>query len=315
MPGSVLVTGASGYLGRLVAAELAGRVERLVLADVRAGPVGLPGTTIHEVLDVRSPRLAEVLRTNRVETVVHLASIVTPGPGMDREFARSVDVDGTRNVLEACLASGVRKLVVTSSGAAYGYHADNPAPLEEDHALRGNEAFAYAHHKRLVEEMLARWREVRPELLQLVFRPGTILGRSTRNQITALFERRVIVGVLGASSPFVFVWDEDAARCIARGALDDEATGVYTLAADGTMTLREIARALKKPYLPLPAFVLAGAIRALRAIGATRHEPAQVDFLRYRPVLSNDRLKRRFGYVPSRTTREAFDVYLEGRDA
>ncbi len=315
MPGSVLVTGASGYLGRLVAAELAGRVERLVLADVRAGPVGLPGTTIHEVLDVRSPRLAEVLRTNRVETVVHLASIVTPGPGMDREFARSVDVDGTRNVLEACLASGVRKLVVTSSGAAYGYHADNPAPLEEDHALRGNEAFAYAHHKRLVEEMLARWREVRPELLQLVFRPGTILGRSTRNQITALFERRVIVGVLGASSPFVFVWDEDAARCIARGALDDEAIGVYTLAADGTMTLREIARALKKPYLPLPAFVLAGAIRALRAIGATRHEPAQVDFLRYRPVLSNDRLKRRFGYVPSRTTREAFDVYLEGRDA
>ena len=315
MPGSVLVTGASGYLGRLVAAELAGRVERLVLADVRAGPVGLPGTTIHEVLDVRSPRLAEVLRTNRVETVVHLASIVTPGPGMDREFARSVDVDGTRNVLEACLASGVRKLVVTSSGAAYGYHADNPAPLEEDHALRGNEAFAYAHHKRLVEEMLARWREVRPELLQLVFRPGTILGRSTRNQITALFERRVIVGVLGASSPFVFVWDEDAARCIARGALDDEATGVYNLAADGTMTLREIARALKKPYLPLPAFVLAGAIRALRAIGATRHEPAQVDFLRYRPVLSNDRLKRRFGYVPSRTTREAFDVYLEGRDA
>ena len=238
-----------------------------------------------------------------------------PGPGMDREFARSVDVDGTRNVLEACLASGVRKLVVTSSGAAYGYHADNPAPLEEDHALRGNEAFAYAHHKRLVEEMLARWREVRPELLQLVFRPGTILGRSTRNQITALFERRVIVGVLGASSPFVFVWDEDAARCIARGALDDEATGVYNLAADGTMTLREIARALKKPYLPLPAFVLAGAIRALRAIGATRHEPAQVDFLRYRPVLSNDRLKRRFGYVPSRTTREAFDVYLEGRDA
>ncbi len=38
-------------------------------------------------------------------------------------------------MLQACVANGVRRIVVSSSGAAYGYHADNPAWLTEDGAL------------------------------------------------------------------------------------------------------------------------------------------------------------------------------------
>ena len=55
--------------------------------------------------------------------------------------------------------------------------------------MRGNEAFAYAYHKRLVEEMLARWRTEHPELKQVVLRIGTILGETVHNQITDLFEK------------------------------------------------------------------------------------------------------------------------------
>ncbi len=42
--------------------------------------------------------------------------------------------------------------------------------------MRGNDEFEYSKHKRIVEGMLARWREERPELRQIVFRPGTIVG-------------------------------------------------------------------------------------------------------------------------------------------
>ena len=62
----------------------------------------------------------------------------------NREFEYSVDVLGTKNVLEACVATGVGRIVVTSSGAAYGYYADNPPAIAEDWPLRGNPAFAYA---------------------------------------------------------------------------------------------------------------------------------------------------------------------------
>ena len=135
------------------------------------------------------------------EVVVHLASIVTPGKDSSREKEYAVDVDGSRHVFDACLAHGVRRVVVSSSGAAYGYHADNPVPLTEDDPVRGNEEFAYSHHKRLVEEQLAALRTEHPELEQVVLRIGTILGRHVDNQITALFERPRLLQIRGADSP------------------------------------------------------------------------------------------------------------------
>ena len=86
-------------------------------------------------LDVREYD-ALVQAVEGCDAMVHLAAIVTPGRGSNRQLEWEVDVGGTRNVLEACLDAGVRKLVYTSSGAAYGYHADNPAWIAEDQPLR-----------------------------------------------------------------------------------------------------------------------------------------------------------------------------------
>jgi UDP-glucose 4-epimerase len=150
--------------------------------------------------------------------VVHLASIVTPGKNSNRAFEYDVDVNGTRNLLQACVAHGVRRLIVSSSGAAYGYHADNPEWLTESDPVRGNDEFAYSCHKRLVEEMLAEYRaKAIPDLEQLIFRIGTILGPMVRNQITDLFEKPKILAIAGSDSPFVFIHDQDVVGAIQHG--------------------------------------------------------------------------------------------------
>ena len=51
----------------------------------------------------------------------------------------------------------------------------------------------------------------------------------------------------------------------------------------------------------------------LKQLGLTQYGPEQLNFLRYRPVLSNERLKNEFGYTPQKTTREVFDLYLQSR--
>ena len=145
--------------------------------------------------------------------------------------------------------------MVSSSGAAYGYHADNPVPLTEDDPVRGNEEFAYSHHKRLVEEQLAVLREEHPELEQVVLRIGTILGERVDNQITALFERPRLLRIRGADSPFVFIWDTDVVAIVLR-AVTGPVTGIFNVAGDGTMTVREIAEALGKRTLAVPEPVL-----------------------------------------------------------
>jgi UDP-glucose 4-epimerase len=298
----ILITGASGYVGALLGARLAKSYYVL-------GTDLLPRTDLgFEVMpfDVRDATLHRFLRERRITHVVHLASVLEGSGDRAREY--DIDVNGTRNVVEACLAANVRHLTVSSSGAAYGYRADNPAWLTEDHPLRADEAFAYAHHKRLVEEMLATYRVTHPALGQLVLRIGTVIGPTTRNQITALFQKRRILAIRGSDSPFVFIWDEDVAGAMEHG-IEGDRTGIYNVAGDGALTIHEIAARLGKSTLVLPPQALSLALRVGRRLGVSRYGPEQLNFLRWRPVLDNQRLKAEFGYVPAKSSAQAFDLF------
>jgi UDP-glucose 4-epimerase len=184
--------------------------------------------------------------------------------------------------------------------------------LREDDALRGNEQFAYSDHKRQVEEMLASYRTEHPELKQLIFRPGTILGEHVSNQITAIFERKVVLGVRDADTPFVFIWDRDVVACLVKG-IREGRSGIYNLAGDGAVKLAEIAGIIGKRYVALPAWLIVGVLGVLKPLGLSRYGPEQVDFLRYRPVLSNQALKAEFGYTPRLSSREVFDLFWRSR--
>lgn len=344
-----MITGAGGYIGSLLLGKLAeggtagndgrlladaepaiGSVSELagddgsgtgdpgtgmtvVAVDVREIPLErrVPGV-IYEQEDVRSENLSNLMQQYQVDTVVHLASIVTPGKKSNREFEYSVDVLGTKNVLQGCIANKVQHIVLTSSGAAYGYHVDNPEWITEEHSIRGNTEFAYSYHKRLVEEMLAEYRSRHPELKQTIFRIGTILGSTVNNQITQLFEKKRLIGVRGSKSPFVFIWDDDVVSCI-REAIIQEREGIYNLAGDGALSVDEIAALLGKKVRYWPASVLVVALFVLKKLRLTQYGPEQVNFIRYRPVLSNSKLKSVFGYTPQLTTKEVFEKYIVPR--
>jgi len=305
---TVLITGAAGFIGRALTTALKS-AHYVVALDLREVPDAqrLPGVT-YATADIGDPKLGEIFRTYQPQTVVHLASVVAAGGDPARDFA--IDVLGTKNVLEASLAAGAKHIVVTSSGAAYGYHADNPVPLRESDPLRGNDDFPYSKHKRLVEEMLAEWRGKYPQLKQTVFRPCTVLGPGTNNQITAIFRRPVVVGLSGTTTPFSLVSELDVVEALAK-AVHESRDGVFNLAGEGTLSLREIANLLGKKFLPLPPAVLKTALWILNTLRITKLEPAHVKFIQYRPVLANEKLKSEFGFSPQLDARAVFDRYLE----
>ena len=308
----VLVTGAAGFIGSALLQVLADDGhDRITALDLReVPPVKQRAGIDYEHGDIRDPALSDIIARVRPRTVVHLASVVAVGGDERRDY--EIDVLGTRNVLEACLAAGVQHLIVTSSGAAYGYHADNPVPLREVDPLRGNEDFPYARNKREVEEMLERWRSEHPHLQQTVFRPCTVLGPTTNNQITALFERPIVTGLSGTATPFSLIADRDVVAALAQAVRTGKA-GVYNLAGDGTLSLREIAQLNGKPFVPIPPAVMRGALRLLNRLGLTKLTAENVKFIQYRPVLDNTRLKTEFGYTPELDARAVFERYRDQR--
>jgi nucleoside-diphosphate-sugar epimerase len=96
---SVLVTGAGGYIGRQLIEALARdrrELKTVVAADVRETPPDERLTGIDYVTaDIRSSEVIDIFRRFSIDTVVHLATIVTPGRKSNREFEYSVDVLGT----------------------------------------------------------------------------------------------------------------------------------------------------------------------------------------------------------------------------
>jgi len=312
----VLITGAAGFLGQSLLNELA--VQHLdwtlIAGDVRRiNTQGLRPNIEPVPLDLGvAAQVNACVEQWRPDAIVHLAAVVNPPREMSAEKRHAIEVGGTRTLIEAARNNDVQQLVVTSSSVAYGFHRDNAEWIDESHPLRGHANLPYACHKQEIERLLADTRKRSPQLKQLILRPGTILGRRVHNPLAELFARPTLVGVLGHRSRFVFIWDQDVVNVIRQG-LERGSEGIYNLAGDGALSLREIAGLLNKPYRPMPASLMRVGLGLLKPLGLSRFGPEQVDYLRYRPVLDNRRLKEEFGYQPRYSSREAFLAYLAAR--
>lgn len=304
----VLVTGAAGDIGSRLSKALSVR-DDIELYTTALEP--LDGVnSFHQVFDVRDESFLSWVKQIKPDVVVHLASIIKLPASMTIEDAHDIDVKATDKLLQACLSVDVKKFIVTSSGAAYGYWKDNPEWLTEDMPVRGNKDYFYSDHKRQVEELLAGYRETHPQLQQVVLRPGTVLGPNFENPITNMFEKKVISGIKNCDSPFVIIWVDDLVQYLIESCVSD-VQGVFNVAGDGVLSLQDIAKRLNKPFIAVPAFLIKAVLGCLKPLGLSQYGPEQVKFVQYRPVLSNQKIKQKFSHQPEKTTAQAFEVFLE----
>ncbi|MFH1539482.1 MAG: NAD-dependent epimerase/dehydratase family protein [bacterium] len=297
----VLITGVSGYAGAVLLPLLLrdGEIESVVGLDVRSPEVS-DGKFIFVEADVRDPEIAEYFRG--VDVVVHLAFIVSEIK--DKKKIYDINVNGTKNVLEASAASGVKKLVVASSLSAYGSHPDMPEVVTEDTPLRGNRKSYYSHSKLLVERMLDEFERENEEIIVTRLRPSIFCGANANNFFRDVAKYRLLIFPKGNMDGLPVVHEDDVAEAFYL-AIKKDAPGAFNIAA-GDLKIKDMCDVLKIPAVGIPVSILKPAADILFSIGVFPFSSHWVELGRYPFRVSTEKAERELGWRATKTPMEAF---------
>lgn len=305
----VVVTGAAGGVGQRVLRLLADdpSVAEVVALDIVAWRCDLPKVTYHRA-SVATADLVPLV--TGAGTVVHLAFAVDTE--WRRRHTEATNVDGTRRLLAAMDAAGVRHMVAMSSALVYGAWPNNPVPITEDAPVRPNPGFAYAVQQAQREQLVAEWVVAGPDRLAAVLRPCLGLGPDRSPWLAASLAAAAGMRLDEEDPPVQFVALDDLAAAIdvtRRRRLD----GVFNVAPDGWMS-GETARALAvaRPRLRLPGPVATQLARLRWRFQRGPIPPGMLPFTQHPWVVASDRLRAE-GWRPRCTSEQAYVLGTEAK--
>lgn len=305
----VVVTGAAGGVGQRVLRLLADDpgVDEVVALDIVAWRGSIPKVTYHRA-SVATADLVPLVAG--ATTVVHLAFAVDTE--WRRRHTEATNVDGTRRLLAAMDAAGVRHMVAMSSALVYGAWANNPVPITEDAPVRPNPGFAYAVQQAQREQLVAEWVGAGPDRVASVLRPCLGLGPDRSPWLAASLAAAAGMRLAEEDPPVQFVSLDDLAAAIdltRRRRLD----GVFNVAPDGWMP-GETARALAvaRPRLRMPGPVATQLARLRWRFQRGPIPPGMLPFTQHPWVVASDRLRAE-GWRPRCTSEQAYVLGTEAK--
>ena len=235
----ILVTGASGRIGRYVVKELVSTGHSVTGVDVLPPEGGISPFLRVDLTD--AGEVYQALAVSEAEAVVHLGAWANAGIVPDTRTYGD-NVQGTFNVFQACADLGIQRVVSASSSQVYGFAKEPPVyvPVDEAHPLRPVNCYALS---KVVGEQTADYFVERFGLTILSFR---LMGIRTPAQLNAEIDELAQDPGKGTSLLWTRTDARDAATAC-RLAVEAESvasgpyniTGAQVVLADATAMLVE----------------------------------------------------------------------------
>lgn len=320
-PKSCIITGGTGAVGPVVAQAFQ-EVGYAVTVASRSAAAGLPfrpGVSYAE-LDVTNPSSFGSL-FDGADVVVHLASLLhvnNPGDSLRADYER-VNVGGTRSVMAAARAGGVRRVVVASSISVYGY--DRGEMLTELSEPRPDSL--YGRTKLEAERVALGFSGSAGAKLATVLRLPAVYGAGMKGNYMTLLHALAkgrFVPIGPGKNARTLIHAKDAARAALLTAESTEAAGRIYNVTDGEVhslhsVLEAMCGALGRPFpsfaLPV-ALVRAGAVPAdflLKIAGSPKRVTTLLEKYLEDVRVSGQRFSTELGFLPQ------FDLNSGWKDA
>jgi UDP-glucose 4-epimerase len=305
---TVFITGVSGYFGSKLSTLFERKDDIGTILGVDITPPGFSSKKLEFIRhDVRDD-METLIAGRNIDWAIHTAFILPPLH--NKPLMEDININGTRNFLNACEKANVKQILHCSSTTAYGFHEDNPPVLTEDSPLRGNDDFTYSKNKKELEFLCRDFRESHPDICFTIVRPCFVVGPGFVNPLSRYLQKK-IVPIPSRTAPFQFIHEDDLVEIIFR-LLSEKKGGAYNLAADGTMTFDEMVHILGNWLIKLPISIMSpmnNLMWFLRIKFVTEFPSSGLNLVRYPWIASNEKVKKDLNYTFKYTTREAFEDF------
>ena len=315
---NVLITGASGFFGGILKRRLLAEGFRCTNIDL------VPDPDQHANLqsiqgDIRNPQLlAELFEKERFSAVFHCAALLAHDTIDDNALWTS-NVDGTRNLAEACRRYGTSKLIFTSTNCLWASNLGHDVKEDEP----PNPIELYGRSKLAAEQVLAEYAQ---DLNIITIRCPTIIDSGRLGLLAILFEfiqdNKKVWVVGSGSNRYQFIYAQDlATACIQ--CLDYNHSDLFHIGSDNVVSLRRVyeaviaaagtrARVAQLPKAPtLAAMQLAHKLK-ISPLGPYHYRMIAEDF-----IFDTTHIRRRLGWQPTLNNEqmmiEAFRYYTAQR--
>lgn len=305
---TVAVTGASGAVGipvlrRLVAADGVGKVYGI---DLTRPPAA---AQVHGVAwrtcDIRDPGLVQKL--SGVGVVVHCA--VDRSPEAEPADRHDRNVTGTRTVVTAAAAAGVRRVVLVTSATVYGAAPDNPVPLDEDAPLRAEPEGLPADLLE-IEDIAAVSRAIHPGLDVIVLRPAALAGPGIDTLVTRHFAAPRLLSVRDTEMRWQFCHVDDLAAAVEVAVLGRLDADSATVGCEGSLSQDEVAAVSGLRTIEVPATMAFATAERLHRAGVVPSPASELAYVAYPWVVPSTRL-RAAGWRPQHDNTTALQALLD----
>jgi UDP-glucose 4-epimerase len=291
-PRTVVITGISGRLGRIVARRLHHELDWQIVGLDRRPMPGRPKDIEHHQVDLRSKKARDVFRAGAVDALIHLGVMHDPRARPAEIY--SWNIAGTTRLLEYCQAYRVPKVVLLSSANVYGPRPDNPQFLTEDAPLLAAQRFPQMRDLVEIDHLVSTflWRAQNVETV--ILRPVHIVGPVHNAPSNYLRIQRPPV-LLGFDPMVQLIHYQDTADAIV-AALVPGRRGIYNIVGPGEVPLSAVHKELGREPVQIPHPVAKPILSLAFRLGVSSFPVAELDFIRYVCMVDGRRAVAELGF-------------------
>lgn len=300
---NVAITGISGYMGQKLLSRLLQDPD-IKITGIDMKKVLLPLGHQFYQFDVRNLKIKEILKEENIETIIHLAFLMPPFK--NKKLAYSINVEGTKNILNASSHTGIKKIIIPSSTVVYGANPDNPPFLKESSPYRGNPEYYYYHDKVEVEKLCLSFFRSHPEMDYIIFRMCELYGPEVDMDYSRVLEKKNVYLFEGFDPAYQFLHEEDMIECYYTAVKKNKIKGVFNLVPDDVINLSEAAQVAggRVKWSKLTPFLMK-ICDLFYKLNLFKTPVSSFSYWQYRWTASNEKLKRDFGFKPKYTSLQA----------